>query len=160
MTTSSEKSEKKEKKFQCLFHKIVYSLQFRSFIITIHSIMIISLLASNFLVPNGCSFSSMKSTPDQASYTWSTIHSREWKNGWRSFIIYKFCFYHDSLFIHSFIYSLWVHTCVFWRGRIPWGRWNAQCSPTVCILRHWYRYTIEQSLEKNEDLFYESQVWA
>ncbi len=97
-----------------------------------------SLLASNFLVPNGYSFSSMKSVPHQASYT-STLDHRatyiqEKKKGWRSFIIYTYCFCHKFPFIHLFLMS--AHTCILKRGEGCPKDDEEYNVHLLCILRH------------------------
>jgi hypothetical protein len=115
----------------------------------------LSRLASNFLVPNGYSFSSMKSAPHQASYTSTLDHlatyiqtlKRERKGGEALSYTYTYCFCHEFPFIHLCLMS--AHTCILKRGEKECPKDDeAYNVHLLCILRHWYRYTIEQFLEK------------
>jgi hypothetical protein len=103
-----------------------------------------------FLVPNGCSFSSMKSAPHQASYTSTLDHlhtntlKRERKGGEAlSFFATNF---------PSFMLNECTHVYSEEGGRKGCPKDDeAYNVHLLCILRHWYRYTIEQSLEKNNN---------
>lgn len=98
----------------------------------------LSQLASNFLVPNGYSFSSMKSAPHQASYTSTLDHlatyiqtlKRERKGGEALSYTYTYCFCHEFPFIHLCLMS--AHTCILKRGKKNAQRMMKRTMFTYC----------------------------